>query len=436
MSSPAALEREHTLLTAAARYDALRRLELDDDAGVDGALGDPSRALELLALSEVIVRKAGCGRQLTVRAARAAGASWAQIGLALGTSRQAAWEGHQRWTDEQAARPLPHHPPPTRPPGAATVPAPDAAEPVRPHPLITADELSQHAARGWRTADGTPVRVLDVRWRLGAADGREQHAAGHVPGAVFVDLDTELALPADQHGPEQGRHPLPARGALQAAARRWGLDDGDAVVVYDDWSSLAAARAWWLLRHAGVADVRVLDGALPAWRDAGHPLETGAVVPEPGGATLGWDQLPVLTADQAAALPAHGVLLDARAVERYRGDVEPVDPVGGHVPGARSVPTTHHLDDGGRFRSPEELRESFAAAGAQDGAPVGAYCGSGVTASHTVLALELAGVRGALYPGSWSQWSNTPGRPVATGAEPGGAPGGAPGGTADEEASR
>jgi len=302
------------------------------------------------------------------------------------------------------------------------VPAPDTTEPVRPHPLTTPDELAQHAARGWRTADGTPVRVLDVRWRLGAADGREQHAAGHVPGAVFVDLDTELALPADQHGPEQGRHPLPTRESLQAAARRWGLDDGDAVVVYDDWSSLAASRAWWLLRHAGVADVRVLDGALPAWRDAGHPLETGPVTPAAGSVGLGWGHQPVLTADEAAALPGHGVLLDARAAERYRGEVEPVDPVGGHVPGARSAPTTQHLDDGGRFRPPGELRESFAAAGVRPGgAAAGAYCGSGVTASHTVLALELAGVRASLYPGSWSQWSNTPGRPVATGAEPGGA---------------
>ncbi|WP_309225574.1 sulfurtransferase [Quadrisphaera sp. INWT6] len=309
------------------------------------------------------------------------------------------------------------------------MPVPHAAEPARSHPLITADELAEHAARGWRTDDGTPVRVLDVRWRLGATDGREQHAAGHVPGAVFVDLDAELALPADQHGPEQGRHPLPTREALQAAARRWGLDDGDAVVVLDDWTSLAAARAWWLLRHAGVADVRVLDGALPAWRDAGHPLETGEVTPAPGSVTLGWDHQPVLSADEAAALPGHGVLLDARAAERYRGDVEPVDPVGGHVPGARSAPTTQHLDDDGRFRSPEELRASFAAAGAgADGPEVGAYCGSGVTASHTVLALELAGERAALYPGSWSQWSNTPGRPVATGAEPGGA--------ADAEVSR
>lgn len=302
---------------------------------------------------------------------------------------------------------------------------PDAAEPratrsSRPHPLISADELAQHAARGWRTTAGTPVRVLDVRWRLGASDGREQHAAGHVPGAVYVDLDTDLALPSDQHGPEQGRHPLPTREALQAAARRWGLDDGDAVVVLDDWNGLAAARAWWLLRHAGVADVRVLDGALPAWRDAGHPLETGGVTPLPGSVELGWGRLPVLTADEAAALPGHGVLLDARAAERYRGEVEPVDPVGGHVPGARSAPTTQHVDDDGRFRSAAELRESFAAVGAAGGTPVGAYCGSGVTASHTVLALELAGVRAALYPGSWSEWSNTPGRPVATGPGPGG----------------
>ncbi len=283
-------------------------------------------------------------------------------------------------------------------------------------PLVDADELAALLTAGWRTPQGVPVRVLDVRWRLGAPDGRAAHAAGHVPGAVYVDLDTELAVPAAEHGPEDGRHPLPTREALQAAARSWGLDDGDAVVVLDDWNGLAAARAWWLLRHAGVADVRVLDGALPAWRDGGHPLEQGDVVPVPGSVTLSWGHQGVLDTDGAAALPARGVLLDARAAERYRGDVEPVDPVGGHVPGARSAPTTANLDADGRFRSPEELRAAFAAVGVtDDGAPVGAYCGSGVTASHTVLALELAGVRAALYPGSWSQWSNTHGRPVATG---------------------
>ncbi|PWJ48310.1 thiosulfate/3-mercaptopyruvate sulfurtransferase [Quadrisphaera granulorum] len=291
-------------------------------------------------------------------------------------------------------------------------------------PLIDAAELAATAARGWRTTDGTPVRVLDVRWRLGAADGRDQHAAGHVPGAVYVDLDTELAVPASEHGPADGRHPLPTREALQASARRWGLHDGDAVVVYDDWDSFAAARAWWLLRHAGIVDVRVLDGGLSAWKAAGQPLETGDVTPAPGSVELSWGHQPVLTIDEAAALPERGVLLDARAGERYRGEVEPVDPVGGHIPGAVSLPTASHVD-GGRFRTPEQLREAFASVGVpvtgedDDGeTPVGAYCGSGVTASHTVLALELAGLRGALYPGSWSQWSNTPGRPVATGTQP------------------
>lgn len=285
-----------------------------------------------------------------------------------------------------------------------------------PHPLVTADELAalQHAA----AAGGTPVRVLDVRWTLGGPAGRPLYESGHIPGAVYVDLDSELA---GHGGPRDGRHPLPAMDDLQAAARGWGLNDGDIVVVYDDWKSHAAVRAWWLLGYTGVADVRVLDGALPAWIASGRPLSTGTADAENTGAgtiTLRPGQLPVLTIEQAGALPASGVLLDARAAERYRGEVEPIDPRAGHIPGAVSAPTAGNLDEQGRFLSAAELRERYEALGVTDAAPVGAYCGSGVTAAHNILALTVAGFRPALFPGSWSAWANHDELPVATGATP------------------
>ncbi|MCR2817788.1 sulfurtransferase [Microbacterium sp. zg.Y1090] len=261
------------------------------------------------------------------------------------------------------------------------------------------------------------VRVLDVRWRLDRPDGRAEYLAGHVPGAVYVDLERELSA----HGaPTEGRHPLPSTAQLGEAARRWGLDDGDTVVVYDDLSSLAAARAWWLLVDAGVADVRILDGALRGWIAAGLPLEQGAVVPSPGSVTLGRGLLPRLTMGAAAALAQTGVLLDVRAEERYRGETEPIDPRAGHIPGALSAPTTANVDADGRFLDPAALRERFTALGVTEGEPVGVYCGSGITASHAAFALTLAGFAPRLYPGSWSQWSQHPDRPVATGAEPGG----------------
>ncbi|MGT2426190.1 sulfurtransferase [Amnibacterium kyonggiense] len=255
--------------------------------------------------------------------------------------------------------------------------------------------------------------LLDVRWRLDAPDGRPAHRDGHLPSAVYVDLERELA----GHGaPVDGRHPLPDPAALQASARRWGVRSDSVVVAYDDLGGLSAARAWWLLRDAGVADVRVLDGGLAAWRREGLRLETGDVDPEPGDVVLHPGALPVIDADAAAAFP--GALLDARAAERYRGEVEPVDPRAGHIPGAISAPTAGNLDADGRFLPPEALRSRFRALGVDLGAPVAAYCGSGVTASHELLALAVAGVDGALYPGSWSAWSNDPSRPVATGPVP------------------
>ena len=273
--------------------------------------------------------------------------------------------------------------------------------------LITADELSERLA-------GRPAGtvVLDVRWSLGGPPGHGEYLEGHVPGAVYVDLDTELA----RHGaPTDGRHPLPEPGDLQSAARRWGIGPSSTVVVYDGQGNLAAARAWWLLRWAGLTDVRILDGALPAWVRSGGALETDDVVPEPGDVTLSGGALPTLDVEDVADFARTGTLLDARAGERFRGEVEPVDPKAGHVPGAVSAPTGDNLNPDGTFRPPTELRARFAALGADAERPVAAYCGSGVTAAHQVAALAIAGIPAALYPGSWSQWSNLD-KPVATGA--------------------
>ncbi|MDT3445050.1 MULTISPECIES: rhodanese-like domain-containing protein [unclassified Pseudofrankia] len=286
--------------------------------------------------------------------------------------------------------------------GAAEgVPAP-AAVLVDPKPLH--DELL--------AAD--PPLLLDVRWALGDARGREHHRAGHLPGAVYVDLETELAAPAAVPG---GRHPLPDAAALTAAARRWGLTAGRRVVVYDDNGGQSAARAWWLLRWAGVGDVRILDGALAAWRAADLPLEDGEVTPAPGDVLLRGGALPTVDAAGAARITVEGILLDARAGERYRGEHEPVDPRAGHIPGARCAPTAANLDENGRFLPPDELRARFGALGAGEGnGVVGVYCGSGVTAAHEIAALAVAGIDAVLYPGSWSDWSSDSDRPVATGA--------------------
>ncbi len=198
-----------------------------------------------------------------------------------------------------------------------------------------------------------------------------------------------------------------------------GVRDRRPVVVYDAANSSAAARAWWLLRYFGHDDVRVLDGGLAAWVAGRRALERGAPRPrERGDFSVHPGHMPVLDAASAAELARHGLLLDARAPERFRGASEPIDPVAGHIPGARNRPTIDNVDQWGTFRPPAELRAAFEAVGAGAGVAVGAYCGSGVTAAHQVLALDLAGIEAALYPGSWSEWIRDPSRPVATGREP------------------
>jgi thiosulfate/3-mercaptopyruvate sulfurtransferase len=278
--------------------------------------------------------------------------------------------------------------------------------------LIDTDEL----AAAMRSVSAARLVVLDVRWRLSGPSPVELYAAGHLPGAVAVDLDRDLAAPVGDGS--RGRHPLPEPGALQEALRRWGIGAHSTVVAYDDADGSNAARAWWLLRWARLGDVRVLNGGLAAWTAAGLPLTGEVPTPEPGDVVVRPGGMPTLDAEAAAALAAGGgVLLDARAGARYRGEVEPIDPVAGHIPGARSAPAAGNVEGSGRFLSPERLWERFAGLGVDPGRPVGAYCGSGVTAAQEVLALELAGVRAALYPGSWSEWVADPRRPVAIGPD-------------------
>ncbi|MEU7411331.1 MULTISPECIES: sulfurtransferase [Streptomyces] len=279
--------------------------------------------------------------------------------------------------------------------------------------IITASELAQELT------GGNPPVLLDVRWQLSLAkaagappfDGRAEYTAGHIPGAVFVDLDRELAAAPGA----QGRHPLPDLAEFGAAMRRAGVSSGRPVVVYDGGQGWAAARAWWLLRWTGHPDVRVLDGGLPSWRG-----ELSTEVPAPAAGDFAPEPKAAgrLDADEAAALARTGVLLDARAGERYRGEVEPVDRVGGHIPGAVSAPTTENVGPDGRFLPAVELRDRFKALGVSEDTEVGVYCGSGVSGAHEVLALAVAGIPAALYVGSWSEWSADPSRPVVVGADP------------------
>lgn len=281
-------------------------------------------------------------------------------------------------------------------------------------PLISAAELADELE------DAPPV-VLDVRWTP-AGPSLDDHLAAHLPGAVFLDLDTELAAPPSVP-PAAGRHPLPEAAALQQVWRRAGISGSTPVVVHDHGDSSIAARAWWLLRWSGHTDVRVLDGGLAAWRAAGLPTASGpSDPPEPGWMSVVPGGMPVADRGRVATAATGAVLLlDARAAARYRGEHEPLDPVAGHIPGAVNLPLTDLVTAQGTFRSREEIAERFAAAGISvadaSRRPVVASCGSGVTACHLVLAGELVGLELALFPDSFSGWIGA-GLPVATGAEP------------------
>lgn len=271
--------------------------------------------------------------------------------------------------------------------------------------IISAADLASELA-----GPTSPV-LLDVRWQLGGPNLRPEYDRAHIPGAVFVDLDRELAGPAGA----RGRHPLPDTELFGAAMRKAGVSADRDVVVYDGGLGWAAARAWWLLRFTGHPSVRVLDGGLAAWDG---PLTDRVTEPVQGTFTPAPGALPLLDADGAAALARTGLLLDARAAERYRGDVEPIDPVAGHIPGAVSAPTTENVAESGRFLPAAELADRFKALGTSDAREVGVYCGSGVSGAHEVLALAVAGIPAALYVGSWSEWSHDGDRPVATGPDP------------------
>ncbi|AKN16765.1 thiosulfate sulfurtransferase [Mycobacterium haemophilum DSM 44634] len=264
---------------------------------------------------------------------------------------------------------------------------------------------------------GEPVTLLDVRWRLDEPDGRTAYLQGHLPGAVYVSLEEELS---DHTIAGRGRHPLPSGRSLEAAARRWGIRQDVLVVVYDDWNRAGSARAWWVLTAAGLAKVRILDGGLSAWQSGGGCVETGPVIPQLGNVTVLHDNLyaggrPTLTAQQSGA--GSVTLLDARAPERFRGEVEPVDLVAGHIPGAKNVPSGSVLAADGTFLSDAALTQLLSDHGVDRSAPVGAYCGSGVSATVTVAALAAIGCAAALFPGSWSEWSSDPTRAVGRGPE-------------------
>jgi thiosulfate/3-mercaptopyruvate sulfurtransferase len=278
-----------------------------------------------------------------------------------------------------------------------------------PTPLVSAEQLM--AAR----AAGASPLIIDCSFDLAdAGAGERAFAQAHLPGAVYAHLDRDLA--GAKTG-RNGRHPLPVRADWAATLTRLGAAPTRAVVVYDAQGGMYAARAWWMLRWVGHRAVSVLDGGLGAWTAAGGALDTGTVEPLAAATAYAEGDSLVATVDAAALLKSLGrvTLLDARAGERYRGEVEPLDARAGHIPGARSRFFKDNLDVQGRFRPADQLRAAFTAFGTAP-AQVVHQCGSGVTACHNLLAMEVAGLSGsALYPGSWSEWSSDPARPVALG---------------------
>jgi thiosulfate/3-mercaptopyruvate sulfurtransferase len=264
-------------------------------------------------------------------------------------------------------------------------------------------------------SDQAPI-VADVRWTLGGPPGKPDFEACHVPGAVWVDLEAHLSAPPGAGG----RHPLPPVAVFQQAMRDIGVRDDSSVVAYDAANSQAASRLWWLLTDAGHDKVRVLDGGLAAWRAAGLPTESGPGTPRPGGNFVArpGQRAQAHAAEIASKLgtPDAPRLIDVRAPERYSGETEPVDPVAGHIPGAINLPATAYFEADGRFLPPTKISAQYAAAGGVEGSVL--YCGSGITAAQSLLALESAGVTAVIYPGSWSDWIADPNRPIAIGFEP------------------
>jgi thiosulfate/3-mercaptopyruvate sulfurtransferase len=281
---------------------------------------------------------------------------------------------------------------------------PDAKQ-LRDNVLISAEDLKKALA-----TDRSLV-VLDVRADPESGDRRADYLAGHIPGALYIDLDTELS--GLQIG-YSGRLPLPNVRDLQRDARRWGINHDSRVVVYDDTGGLQAGRAWWVLRWAGLANVRLLNGGLAAWSEIGGELSNEVRLPALGKVTLFGGQLPVVDADDAAAIAQSSILIDARGSKAYTGEA---GSDAGHIPGAISIPTAGNIV-GGKFADADVLRKRFADAGIDGSRQVAVYCGSGVSAAHKIAALASIGIEAALFPGSWSAWSADPGRPRATGDKP------------------
>ncbi|SDV48864.1 sulfurtransferase [Chitinasiproducens palmae] len=283
---------------------------------------------------------------------------------------------------------------------------------LRTQHLVDARALAQELD----TADAPTL--FDVRFVLDGPAGRPAYLDAHLPGARYVDLPTDLAGEAS---PGVGRRPLPDLAALQTTLRRLGLRWlSQPIVVYDDRQGLSAARAWWLLRWAGFTDVRLLDGGLRAWRDAGLPLVGGDVTAAQGDVVLRGDALQQIDADAAADIARQGVLIDARGSTAYTGETKQADePRAGHIPGAISLPTAGNLRADGTFLDARALRARFGVAGVSAERPIGVYCGGGVTAAHEILALASIGIPAALYVGSWSAWSHDQARAIATGDQPG-----------------
>jgi thiosulfate/3-mercaptopyruvate sulfurtransferase len=275
------------------------------------------------------------------------------------------------------------------------------------HPLIDVSSMNDML----EAADPPPV-VLDIRWSLETGGDYGSYARGHIPGARFLHMEQDLAsAPGDA-----GRHPLPAAADFAAAMRRVGVDNDSVVVCYDAGPGMSAARAWWLLRYFGHRAVYVLDGGLAAWTRAGLPVTAAEPAVQAGRFTTGESLAPTVDAGDVLAAARAGILLDARSRERYLGLAEPVDKVAGHIPGAVSAPTQENIGPDGLFRLPADLKARFAALGVPEDRPVTVYCGSGITAAHEILALEVAGYTAALYPGSWSHWIRDDSRPVETSA--------------------
>jgi thiosulfate/3-mercaptopyruvate sulfurtransferase len=275
-------------------------------------------------------------------------------------------------------------------------------------PIISVEDLQ-------RRLGDRHLRIVDTRWYLGRPGaGRAAYEAGHLPGAIHLDLDADLSAPT---GP--GRHPLPGPGEFARRMGGVGIGDGDLVVVYDDVGGWVAARLWWMLDNLGHRETAVLDGGVKAWTEASLPLTTDVPTWEPAKLTLAERWSNTMDRDQLRERLGSVVVLDARAGPRYRGEVEPVDPVAGHIPTALNAPTEGNLRPDGRFLPPEALTERFRTLGAGGDAQVVTSCGSGTSALHHVIAMRLAGLPDPiLYPGSWSDWSRA-GYPVAAGPEPG-----------------